>query len=128
MASKQFQPVVKFIEMTEVNGFSKTMPKEKFVFTHWACFDCRKSFAKEPVGREGTPRKCPDCAKMMTDMGAYFEPPRRLSKKRWEVIKVLADYGYKFNSECAKAYIKTFILRQKIRELSMSSKESNRKN
>lgn len=49
----------------------------------------------------------------MIDMGAYFEPPRRLSKKRWEVMKVLADYGYTFHSEGTKAYIKTFILQKK---------------
>lgn len=87
--------------------------KSDFAFTHWACFECRKSFAKEPVGREGNPRKCPDCAKPMIDMGAYFEPPRKLSRKRWEVMKILADYGYKFNSEGAKVYIKTFILQAK---------------
>lgn len=81
-----------------------------FAFTHWACFDCRKSFAKE---ESETPRKCPECARPMTDMGAYFEPPRKLSAKRWAVMKVLADYGYKFQSEGSKAYIKTFILQAK---------------
>ncbi len=87
--------------------------KNSIAFTHWACFDCRKSFAKEPVGRDGTPRKCPECAKPMTDMGAYFEPPRKLNKKRWAVMKILADYGYKFQSEGSKAYIKAFILQAK---------------
>jgi len=52
--------------------------KNAFASTHWACFDCRKSFAKEP---SETPRKCPECAEPMTDMGAYFEPPRKLNKK-----------------------------------------------
>ena len=83
------------------------------MFTHWACFDCRKSFAKEPVVKDASARKCPECAKPMIDMGAYFEPPRKLSKKRWEVMKVLADYGYKFQSEGSKAYIKSFILQAK---------------
>ncbi len=87
--------------------------KNNFAFTHWACYDCRKSFAKEPVGRDGMPRKCPECAEPMIDMGAYFEPPRKLSKKRWEVMKVLADYGYKFQSEGSKAYIKAHILQAK---------------
>lgn len=49
----------------------------------------------------------------MTDMGAYFEPPRKLSVKRWAVMKVLADYGYKFQSEGSKAYIRAFILQTK---------------
>lgn len=89
------------------------MTKTKFAFTHWACFDCRKSFAKEPVGKNGEPRKCPECAKPMIDMGAYFGPPRKLSKKRWEVMKVLADYGYEFHSQAGKAYIKASILQVK---------------
>lgn len=80
------------------------------MFTHWACFDCRKSFAKDA---SETPRKCPECAKAMIDMGAYFEPPRRLSEKRWRVVKVLADYGYRFNTKDAKIYIENRILQTK---------------
>jgi DNA-directed RNA polymerase subunit RPC12/RpoP len=80
------------------------------LYTRWACFHCRKSFAKDA---SETPRKCPDCAKEMIDMGAFFEPPRKLNKKRWAVMKVLADYGYKFRSEGSKAYIKAFILQAK---------------
>jgi hypothetical protein len=78
--------------------------------THWACFDCRKSFAKDAVADGGAARKCPECAQPMIDMGAYFEPPRRLSKKRWEVMKVLADYGYKFNTKDSKIFIQNRIL------------------
>jgi hypothetical protein len=49
----------------------------------------------------------------MIDMGAYFEPPRKLNKKRWEVMKVLADYGYKFNTKDARIYIQNRILQAK---------------
>ena len=80
------------------------------MYTHWACFDCRKSFAKEP--RE-TARKCPECAAPMIDMGAYFEPPRKASKKRWEVMKILADKGYKFNTKDSKIFIQNRILQVK---------------
>lgn len=85
--------------------------KNNFAFTHWACFYYRKSFAKKPL-REGV-RKCPECAEPMTDMGAYFEPPRKLNKKRWAVMKILADYGYKFQSEDSKYYIQNRILQAK---------------
>jgi transposase-like protein len=81
--------------------------------THWACFDCRKSFAKEPVSEGERGRKCPECAKQMTDMGAYFEPPRRLSKKRWDVMKILADYGYRFNDKDSQIYIRNRFLQTK---------------
>ncbi len=58
-------------------------------------------------------RKCPECAKPMIDMGAYFEPPRKLNKKRWEVMKVLADYDYKFNTKDSKIFIQNRILQAK---------------
>ncbi|MDQ3323233.1 MAG: hypothetical protein M3525_12500 [Acidobacteriota bacterium] len=80
------------------------------MFTHWACFDCRKSFAKD---ENATPRKCPECAKPMTDMGAFFEPPRKLNEKRWKVMKVLADYGYKFNTKDSLIFIQNRILQAK---------------
>ncbi len=79
-------------------------------YTHWTCFDCRKSFSKD---KSDAPRKCPECAKPMTDMGAYFEPPRKLNKKRWAVMKVLADYGYKFNTKDSRIYIQNRILQAK---------------
>ncbi len=84
--------------------------KNNFASTHWACFNCRKSFAKEA---SESPRKCPECAKAMIDMGAYFEPPRKLNKKRWAVMKVLADYGYKFNTKDSKIYIQNRVLQAK---------------
>lgn len=80
------------------------------MFTHWACFDCRKSFAKDA---SPTPRKCPECARPMIDMGAYFEPPRKQNKKRWEVMKILADRGLRFNTKDAKIYIQNRILQAK---------------
>lgn len=75
--------------------------------THWACFDCRKSFSK---GASPTPRKCPECAQPMTDMGPYFEPPRKAAVKRWQVMKVLADNDLRFNSKDAKIFIDNRIL------------------
>ena len=84
--------------------------KINFAFTHWVCFDCRKSFAKES---SETPRKCPECTKQMIDMGAYFEPPRKLSVKRWKIAKVLADYGYRFNTKESQFYIQNRILQAK---------------
>jgi len=87
--------------------------KNNFAFTHWACFDCRKSFAKEPVAGDCVPRKCPQCTQPMTDMGAYFEPPRMTNKKRWNAMKILADYGYKFRSEAMKFWLERRFLQTK---------------
>ena len=49
----------------------------------------------------------------MIDMGAFFEPPRKQSKKRWEVMKILADNGFKFNDRDSKTYIQNRILQAK---------------
>ena len=49
----------------------------------------------------------------MTDMGAYFEPPRKFNVKRWAVMKVLADYGYRFNTKDSQIYIQNRILQAK---------------
>lgn len=89
------------------------MSKKHISFTHWACFGCQKSFAKESVAENERARKCPECAELMIDMGAYFEPPRKLNKRRWKAMKVLAENGYKFQSEGSKVYIETFILGSK---------------
>ena len=80
------------------------------MYTHWACFECRKSFSKD---ESTSPRKCPECAEPMADMGAYFPPPRKAAKKRWDVMKVLADRGYKFNSSEAQEHIERRILQVK---------------
>ena len=46
----------------------------------------------------------------MWDMGVYFEPPRRQARKSWAIVKLLAESGYKFQTDGDVAYIKTFIL------------------
>jgi hypothetical protein len=46
----------------------------------------------------------------MTDMGPYFEPPRKAALKRWQVMKVLADNDLRFNSKDAKIFIENRIL------------------
>ena len=46
----------------------------------------------------------------MTDMGPYFEPPRKVAIKRWRVMKVLSDNEFRFNTTDAKAFIVSRIL------------------
>ena len=36
-------------------------------------------------------------------MGAYFEPPRKSDHRMWEVLKVLARDGYRFDTEGSRA-------------------------
>jgi hypothetical protein len=53
---------------------------------------------------------CPECKRPMRDMGIYFEPPRRNAIKRWESLRLMADSGFRFQSEGAKAFAQAFIL------------------
>ncbi|MFN2501193.1 MAG: hypothetical protein ABR530_04200 [Pyrinomonadaceae bacterium] len=46
----------------------------------------------------------------MIDLGPYFEPPRKAAIKRWEVMKLLAEGGLRFNSRDSKVYIDSRIL------------------
>ena len=80
-------------------------------FTHWVCFECRKSFGNFPNAEQS--RKCLECKKLMADMGIYFEPPRRQAKKAWAVMQLLAENGYKFQTEGNKAFIEWEILASK---------------
>lgn len=46
----------------------------------------------------------------MYDMGVYFEPPRKQAKKSWDIVQLLAESGYTFQTEGSVVYIQTFIL------------------
>jgi hypothetical protein len=88
------------------------------LFTHWACFNCRKSFHRSPLENQPASeptqeRKCPDCTKPTVDMGVYFEPPPRRATKQWATMQLLAENGFKFQTEGSKAYIESFVLRTK---------------
>jgi hypothetical protein len=85
------------------------------LYTHWVCFVCRKSFHQLPLiqsRRENVvaDHKCPNCHKEMHDMGVYFEPPPSRAKQAWLVMQLLAENGYGFRTEGAKAYVEHFIL------------------
>lgn len=46
-------------------------------------------------------------------MGVYFEPPPRRATKQWATMRLLAENGFKFQTEGSKAYIESFILQTK---------------
>lgn len=82
------------------------------LYTHWVCFDCRKSFhnlpARDSVARQQ--RTCPECGEEMRDMGVYFEPPRRQARKAWAVARLLAEGGYRFQTEGDVSHIRDHIM------------------
>lgn len=78
------------------------------LYTHWVCFDCRKSFHDLP--REACERLCPECGAVTWDMGVYFEPPRRQARRAWAVMRLIAESGYRFQTEGRKALIDRYFL------------------
>ncbi len=43
-------------------------------------------------------------------MGVYFETPVRQAVRRWKVMQVLGENGYKFQTEGSKSYIESYFL------------------
>jgi hypothetical protein len=80
------------------------------LYTHWTCFDCRKSFRNLSEAILPLNRTCPDCGKLMYDFGAYFQPPRRQAKRQWAIMRLLAEHHYGFHSEGMVAYVNHFII------------------
>ena len=46
----------------------------------------------------------------MWDMGVYFEPPPRRARKSWEIARLLAGSGYKYQTEGSVVYINQYLL------------------
>jgi hypothetical protein len=48
---------------------------------------------------------CPQCAKPMIEMGAYFEPPKQSNRRMWELLEALALTGFRFHTEDSRERI-----------------------
>lgn len=74
---------------------------------HYACFDCKKAFKRRLLSDilDGTskdenesPAKCPECGRIMADMGLDFEAPKKSNGKAWKHISDLYRVGITFHS------------------------------
>lgn len=70
---------------------------------HYACFDCRKTFKRRLFSdiRKGTEiaeAKCPQCGKLMANMGLDFAAPPKDEVKKWEHLRNLYEVGITFHS------------------------------
>ncbi len=98
----------------------------------FACFGCRKSFKQVSRWRlpenlrpaKGAAREvpCPQCGKLMADMGKDFKAPKQTDVEQWEKIRLLFEAGFTFHSCgcCGPGYrpaelkeIKDFMLSQR---------------
>lgn len=71
---------------------------------HYACFNCQKTFKRRilhDVDRDSqvsVEAKCPECGKLMANMGLDFESPSKNDHKRWAHIRDLYTVGITFHS------------------------------
>jgi len=66
--------------------------------THYACFDCRKTFKGTDRRQHQTHKSCPQCGVTMTVMGNDFKAPRRKDTAQWRKVELLAERGLVFGS------------------------------
>jgi len=72
---------------------------------HFACFDCRKTFKRRRSDdlagfdhNKETDAKCPECGKLMANMGLDFEAPKKDDIKAWRHIRRLYSVGITYHS------------------------------
>jgi DNA-directed RNA polymerase subunit RPC12/RpoP len=72
--------------------------------SHYACFECRKTFKRKlmwDIQRDHNDKveaKCPQCGTLMANMGLDFAAPKKDNLKQWTHIKTLYKVGITFHS------------------------------
>ena len=74
----------------------------------FACFGCRKSYKQVSRWRlpenqrpaKGAAREvpCPQCGKLMADLGKDFNAPKQTNVEQWEKVRLLFEAGFTFHS------------------------------
>ena len=74
----------------------------------FACFDCRKSFKqvsrwrlpddRRPANGAAREVPCPQCGKLMADMGHDFKAPKQTDVAQWKKVQLLFEAGFSFHS------------------------------
>ncbi|RZJ78090.1 MAG: hypothetical protein EOO47_14885 [Flavobacterium sp.] len=72
--------------------------------SHYACFDCKKTFKRRLMwdinrdDKRSVEAKCPQCGQLMANMGLDFASPKKDNTKEWTHIKNLYSVGITFHS------------------------------
>ena len=69
----------------------------------FACLGCRKSFKRavsnhRPEDPWPDHLPCPDCGRPALNFGRKFKPPKRSDIQQWRKVRLLAEYGFWFQS------------------------------
>lgn len=72
--------------------------------SHYACFECRKTFKRRFIEdinngeKQSVEAKCPQCGQLMANMGLDFASPKKDNIKEWAHLKNLFSVGITFHS------------------------------
>ena len=74
----------------------------------FACFQCRKVFKQtsrwelpenvRPKAGEERHVKCPQCSRLMANMGRDFKAPKQKDVDQWRKVEILFEHGFTFHS------------------------------
>jgi DNA-directed RNA polymerase subunit RPC12/RpoP len=72
--------------------------------SHYACFDCQKTFKRRLMwdikrdDKSQVEAKCPQCGSLMANMGMDFAAPKMNGNKAWQHLRTLYSVGVTFHS------------------------------
>lgn len=70
----------------------------------YACFVCRKAYKQTSEyemteeERNKTKHACPQCGKLMNNMGRDFKAPKQSDVKQWTKVEILFQNGFTYHS------------------------------
>lgn len=62
------------------------------------CLECKTSYSKGNDFENQTTSDCTQCGQKMVLVNHKFKPPKKSDTKNWEVVKLLVENGFKFQS------------------------------
>lgn len=60
------------------------------------CLDCRLVFNRPFYPGYGLPYSCPSCQRKMKLYPHRFRPPAKTDRRKWAVVKFLAEQGFNY--------------------------------
>ena len=61
------------------------------------CLTCRKAFNRGTNVDTPKKAKCSECGNETVSVNHKFQPPRKLDKKKWEVVAYLIEHGFRYD-------------------------------
>ncbi len=63
----------------------------------FACLNCRKTFKRPQLRMPEQGYPCPECKKVMYQMGKAFRSPKKTDLEQWQKVRLLIEAGVQFH-------------------------------